>query len=177
MVGPGSHFRLHEGVLHWRVGARAGALKLSDVTAVRLAYRPGQLGSPTFEAVVKARGGLSLRIGSMSRTSITKVENHDAAYVAFLRALHAGLAPHAGRIRFEAGLPRWRWWLMAGLGALTVAGLAAVLFHAVTARDWPLAALLLILCPTLGWPALETLRRNTPALYRPGDLPALLIPS
>ena len=177
MIGPGSRFHLHEGVLHWSVGARSGALKLSDVTQVRLTFHPGQLAAASYEMRVSGRGGERLRIGSVSRTSLTSVDDNRAGYTAFLRALHAGLQPYAARVRFEGGLAPWRWWLMSGLAAITLIGLAAVLVSALTYSQWSVTVLLLVLCPLLAWPLVETLWRNQPQPYTPSDLPIRLVPA
>lgn len=175
MIGPGSRFRLENGVLDWNVGSRSGRLPLSDVVAVRLCYHPGQLAAPNFEMRLKGRNGEMLRIGSLSRTSITSVEDNRAAFAGFVRAVHAGMAGR-GRTEFAAGLPRWRWWLMSALGVVTVCGLLAVLATALLDAQWTVAALLAILCPVLGWPLAETLWRNVPGTYSPEALPARLMP-
>lgn len=175
LIGPGSRFRLHDGVLDWNIGARSGRLMLSDVVQVRLTYHPGQLAAPNYEMRLRGKAGEDLKIGSLSRTSVTSVEDNRAAYAAFVRAVHAALPPRA-QIRFEGGLPAWRWWLMAGLAAVTACGLAAVLVTAALSGQWTVAAFLAVLCPLLGWPLVETLWRNAPAHYSPSDLPARLIP-
>lgn len=175
MMGPGSRFRLHDGMLDWAVGARSGRLALGDVVAVRLTYHPGQLASPNYEMRLKGRGGEDLKIGSLSRTSVTGVEDNRAAYAAFVRAVHGALPPKA-TIRFDGGLPSWRWGLMSVLGAITACGLIAVVASAVLNGQWTVAALMAVLCPLLGWPLAETLWRNTPAPYSPNALPTRLIP-
>ncbi|MEP9378136.1 hypothetical protein ABLE91_15575 [Aquabacter sp. CN5-332] len=175
MMGPGSRFRLHDGVLDWTVGPRSGRLALADVASVRLSYHPGQLASPNYEMRLKGRGGEDLKIGSLSRTSVTGIEDNRRAYAAFVRAVHGALPP-AASIRFDGGLPSWRWGLMSVLGAITACGLLAVLASAVLSGQWPVAALMAVLTPLLGWPLAETLWRNKPAPYSPNDLPTRLIP-
>ncbi|MEW6254534.1 MAG: hypothetical protein AB1592_01150 [Pseudomonadota bacterium] len=176
MIGPGSRFRLEKGVLDWTIGARSGQLPLKDVVAVRLTYHPGQLAAPNFEMRLKGRKGESLRVGSLSRTSITSVEDNRAAFSGFVRAVHAGLAGNDA-VTFSAGLPRWRWILMTALGAVTALGLVAVLASALGQAQWTVSALLAILCPVLGWPLAETIWRNAPGVYSPEALPARLIPA
>lgn len=177
MIGPGSRFRLRDGVLEWDVGARSGKLALSDVTRVRLTYQPGQLNSPMYEMRLTARTGETLRIGSLSRTSVTQVEDHRAAYVRFIRAIHAELASRGAGIDFLGGLPVWRWWLMAGVATFTSAGLLAVLATVVLAGQWPVAAVVIILGLLLGWPVGEMLWRNQPVRYGPSALPSRLVPA
>lgn len=177
MIGPGSRFRLRDGVLEWDVGARSGRLTLADVTRVRLLYSPGQLASPMYEMRLTARSGETLRIGSLSRTAVAQVQDHRAQYLPFIQALHAGLAPHAAGITFSGGLPAWRWWLMAALGTFTFAGLLAVLATVVLAGQWPVAAVVVILSLLLGWPVAEMLWRNQPVTYAPSALPSRLVPA
>lgn len=177
MIGPGSRFRLRDGVLEWDVGARSGKLALADVTKVRLVYSPGQLASPMYEMRLSARTGETLRIGSLSRTSVAQVQDHRVQYVPFIQALHAELVPHATGITFSGGLPAWRWWLMAGLTTLTMAGLLAVLASVALASQWAVAAVVVILSLLLGWPVAEMLWRNQPVLYGPSALPTRLVPA
>lgn len=176
MIGPGSRFRLEHGVLDWTIGARSGRLALKDVVAVRLTYHPGQLAAPNFEMRLKGRNGENLRVGSLSRTSITSVEDNRAAFSAFVRAVHAGLEGQTG-VAYSAGLPRWRWMLMSALGAVTAVGLLAVLASALGQAQWTVAALMAVLCPVLGWPLVETIWRNVPGDYSPEALPVRLMPA
>ena len=177
MIGPGSRFRLQGGVLEWDVGARSGRLALNDVVKVRLTYTPGQLASPMYEMRLTGRNGESVRIGSLSRTSVTQVEDHRPAYVRFIRALHGEMAAHAARMTFLGGMPAWRWWLMAGLATFTFAGLLAVLATVALAGQWPVAAVVVILGLLLGWPVGEMLWRNQPVRYDPSALPTRLVPA
>lgn len=177
MIGPGSRFRLTGGVLEWDVGARSGKLALADVTKVRLLYSPGQLASPSYEMRLTGRSGETVRIGSLSRTAVAQVQDHRAQYVPFIQALHAGLAPHAAGIMFAGGLPPWRWWLMAGLTTMTIAGLLAVLATVALASQWAVAAVVVILSLLLGWPVAEMLWRNQPVRYAPSALPSRLVPA
>lgn len=176
MVGPGSRFRLENGILDWTMGARSGRLALADVVSVRLTYHPGQLAAPNYEMRLKGRNGETLRVGSLSRTSVTSVEDNRAAFAGFVRAVHAGLPRTAGT-EFSAGLPSWRWWLMTALALVTCAGLLAVLASAVGQGQWTVAALMAVLCPLLGWPLAETLWRNVPGVYSPDALPTRLMPA
>ncbi|MEP9366896.1 hypothetical protein [Xanthobacter sp. VNH20] len=177
LIGSGSRFRLDGETLHWAVGARSGALHLRDVVRVRLSYHPGQLASPNYQTVIHGKAGEKLTIGSLSRTSITNVDDHRKAYAAFIAALHGALRPYASAIVFDGGLPPWRWWLMSALAGVTALGLVAVLASALGNADWTVGALILVLCPLLAWPLAEMLWRNQPAPYSPSALPARLLPS
>lgn len=176
MMGPVSRFCLSGDHLDWSVGAQSGRLRLADVERVRLVYLPGQIVSPSYEVRLTTRAGLDLRIGSLSRTSMTLVEDNRAAYAQFLAALHGALAPHAGRIRFVAGFPVWRWRLLVGLGALTLAGVMTLLIRAMLAGEGGLAIVLCALGALLAWPILEMAWRNRPASYSPMDPPMRLAP-
>ncbi|MFG1463594.1 hypothetical protein V5F77_11905 [Xanthobacter sp. DSM 24535] len=177
LIGSGSRFRLDGELLHWSVGARSGVLNMRDVTRVRLSFHPGQLASPNFETVIHGKAGEKLTIGSLSRTSITNVDDHRKAYAAFVAALHEALSPHTAHIVFDGGLPVWRWWLMSALALVTGLGLLAVLASALGHADWTVGALILVLCPLLAWPLIEMLWRNRPAPYSPSALPPRLLPS
>ncbi|TCT02682.1 hypothetical protein [Aquabacter spiritensis] len=176
LIGPGVRFHLQHDAIDWSIGARSGRLALADVVSVRLSFHPGQLAAPNYEMRLRGRRGEDLKIGSLSRTSLTGVEDNRAAYAGFVRAVHAALAARGGAVRCEAGLPPWRWWLMGALALVTGLGLLAVLASAVRAGQWSVAGLIAVLCPLLGWPLVETLWRNKPAPYSLASLPLRLLP-
>ncbi len=173
LIGPGTRFHLHDGMLDWIMGTRAGSLALADVVSVRLTFSLGQLGAAHYYMQVRGKAGEHLKVGSMSRKSVTSFEDNGAAYAAFVRAFHAAL-PRT--VRFEAGLPTWRWRLTGLVGAVTVGCLLWLFGKAAVNGQWAMIGLLLLLCPMLAWPLGQTLWRNSPALYSPSSLPARLLP-
>ncbi|MGU3493165.1 hypothetical protein ACLBXM_03895 [Xanthobacteraceae bacterium A53D] len=169
--------RAAEGALDWTVGARSGRMLLKDIIRLRLRHELGQLGSASYALIIEARGHPAIRIGSHSRTGLTAVKEHGPAFVAFVHALHGALAREGLAPRFMAGLPAWRWWMMAACGGATGAGilwLAAMAFaNGMKTEAWVTIALALV----LGWPLTETLWRNRPGTYAPSAPPARLLPS
>ncbi|WP_029005198.1 hypothetical protein [Azorhizobium doebereinerae] len=165
-----------EGALEWTVGARSGRLRLKDITRLRLRHDLGQLGSSSYALLIEGRGTPTLRLGSTSRTGLTAVKDHGPAFVAFLAALHAALAAQNIAVRYEAGLPAWRWWAMMALGLVTAAGIAWVVAAAFLSGMRTEGLVIIGLALVLAWPLVETLWRNRPGSYSPSAPPARLLP-
>ncbi|BAF87656.1 conserved hypothetical protein [Azorhizobium caulinodans ORS 571] len=166
-----------EGLLEWTVGATSGRTPLRDITRLRLRHELGQLGSSNFALLIEGRGLPRLRIGSVSRTGLTAVKDHGPAFIAFLNALHAALLRDSGRVRYEAGLPRWRWGGMLALSACCAAAICWLAALAFSEGQGTSALLIVGLSLVLAFPLAETLWRNRPGPYEPDALPQRLLPS
>ncbi|GGF83401.1 hypothetical protein GCM10007301_49350 [Azorhizobium oxalatiphilum] len=168
--------RAAEGVLEWTVGAHSGRLPLKEITHLRLRHELGQFGGASYTLIIRAEGGLTLRLGSVSRTGLTGTVAQGPAFVGFLSALHAALGRERSAVRYDAGLPAWRWWLMLGLGSLTGVGVLWLALEAWRSGMGTEAAIMLGLAAVLCWPLAETLWRNTPGAYSPSAPPPRLLP-
>ncbi len=180
MAGAATRLTLDTGaaepVLEWMVGPRSGRLPVKDITGLTLRYEPGQLGSANYALLIATRAGPSLRIGSVSRTGLTGVTDHRAGFVTFVTALHGALAATGAPVRYDAGLPVWRWRVMVAL-ALVVGGALAWMAVSAVIAGLPIeAAIMVVLALVLAVPLAETLWRNVPGPYVPSAPPARLFP-
>ncbi|MFS8038255.1 hypothetical protein ACI7BZ_15080 [Xanthobacter sp. AM11] len=175
--GAGVRLRLAPPDLYWGVGLAEGHIALSDISDVRLRFVPARFGSPSYEIELAGRSGARVKVGSISRLSITGVRDQRAEFGAFVRALHAALASAGGRVSFRGGYAPWRFWLMAVMGAVAGAGLVAVFAAALMDRQWNYALFLGVLSAFVMWPTAQMIWRNRPVSYTPQDIPAHLLPA
>lgn len=168
--------RAEEAVLEWTVGARSGRIALRDITALRLRHEMGQLGSANFALLIEGRGLPTLRLGSMSRTGLTAVKDHGPAFRAFIAALHAALMREGAHVRYDAGLPEWRWGAMLMMAAICAAAIGWLAALAFSYGEGTSALLILGLSLVLAFPLAETLWRNRPGPYEPDAPPLRVLP-
>lgn len=174
--GAGARFSLAPGRLNWSVGPREGSLAFTDIREVRLFFSPAKLASASYEVLVVGAGGEKLRIGSVSRVSLTGIKDQGADYAAFLRAFLAALGASPARPAYVAGFAGWRWWLMVPLAIGTVMAMIAILGLALWRGQWVFTVLLGLLGAVVVWPTVEMLWRNRPGTFTPQDPPAYLLP-
>ncbi len=174
--GSGVQLDLFRTGLEWSVGARAGHLSLQDVRRVRLVFQPAKFATSSFEMRIEGRGGERIMASSASRVALTRVETQGPAYVAFVEAFHQAVVEAGGHVEWVAGYGRWRWWVMAGLGVLTILALLVVLGMTLAGGQWVFSGLLVLFSAVLIWPMAEVLWRNQPSVYHPSSLPPRLLP-
>lgn len=180
--GVGVRLRIATPMLEWTVGAQQGRIALADVVAVHLRFQAAKFGGSSYETEIVAQDGTRLRIGSVTRTSLTGVRDQKAEYAAFVRALHGVLAEdppprRVGARIYRGGFPPWRFWMMAAMGSVAAAGLVAVVGLALAERQWTYALFLAALAAFVGWPTAELIWRNRPLDYTPQAIPAHLLPA
>jgi len=175
--GAGVRLDLAPPALDWAVGAKEGHLALADVDGVRLRFQAAKFAGSSFEMELSARDGTRLKIGSASRISLTGVRDQGPDYAAFVRAFHQARAQAGGPCLFRGGFPAWRFWLMAAMGAIALAGLAAVLGFALVERQWSFAMFLAAMSAFVVWPTAQLIWRNRPVTYQPDAIPAHLLPA
>lgn len=182
--GAGTRATLSGDAISYAVGAREGRISLRDVAGVRLRFHPAKFAHSSFETEIRTWGGEKLKLGSVSRISLTGVRDQGPDYAAFVRAVHERLADldTAGGFRgqpgvtYRGGFATLRWWLVAVLGFATLAGLVAIFGIALIDRQWSFAAFLAVLSAFVAWPTVEMIVRNRPVRYRPRAVPERLLP-
>jgi len=168
---------LEGGALAFVIGPREGRLALADITRLHLRFQPAKFASATFELDIVGRDGTRLRLASASRTGLTNVRDQGPDYARFVRALHGALAARGAEVACRGGYGALRWSLMVGLGAVACLGLAGVVAFAAAQGQGITAGVIALLSVVVGWPMVETLRRNRPLTYRLDALPGRLLPA
>jgi hypothetical protein len=176
MLGSDHSFRLGPDSLEWSVGSHSGRTAYPMITYVRLGYRPSNLGSSRFTTEIWSRNTPRIEIASASNRSLVAMENHGAAYKAFIRDLHLRIANSGADCRFEAGFAPWRWWPMVAIGAAMVLGMGFVSVRAIASGDFRVTALILALVGLLAWQMVPLVVRNRPRQYDPRQIPDDVLP-
>jgi hypothetical protein len=174
LMGPPQSFRAAPDALEWDVGRYSGRIPYGDVRRVRLLYRPANLQTHRFLAEIWAERAPKLKIASVSWASLTEQRRQDAAYKAFVGALHRRLA--GTDAVFEAGSPPWLYW--PGVAVFFAIAVAIVLLIARGVQEGSLtgAAVVAVFLAFYLWQVGTFFRRNRPARYRPEAIPAAVLP-
>ncbi len=175
VLGSGWGFSLAPDGLVWAKGRHAGRLPFSEITRVRMTYRPVTMQTHRFVTEIWSRGTPKLSIASTSWKNMLEQQRLDGAYTAFIRGLHERIAGAGKAVTFQGGLPAPIYW--AGLLAFAVVslGLVGLIARSALAGAWggaAIVALFLALFICNG----RFFVRNKPVHYRPDALPPQLLP-
>jgi hypothetical protein len=174
----GAPMELHLGAdaIAWSAGSKSGRMALADVRLVNMSFKPASMQPYRFVTQLWAPGTPRIEIVSTSWRSMVEQERLDAAYVAFVAALHRRIVRAAAPVRFVQGKHPWIYW--PGLGLFVIVGLLlagmvprALQDHTVAGAAFIAAFLALFL-----WQGGNFFRRNKPGSYRPDRLPPQLLP-
>ena len=176
LMGPPQTFRAAPDGLEWQVGRYSGRVPYREVRRVRLAYRPANLQTHRFLAEIWAERTPKLKIASVSWASLTEQRRQDAAYNAFMRALHGRLAEARTDTVFDAGSPPWLYW--PGLAVFIAIAVAILLLTVRGLQQGGVvgAGLAAAFLAIYLWQVGTFFRRNRPARYRPDAIPAAVLP-
>jgi hypothetical protein len=168
--------RLGADALTWHSGRREGRMLYSRITRVRLSFRPLTLQTRRFVTELWHRDGPKLSLASTTWVSLVEQAPQDAAYGAFVRALHQRIAAAGGTVSFLAGSPPVLYWPGVVIFAVAVASLAVLIVRALLVDEHAGAALLGGFLALLLWQTGSFFLRNRPGRYRPDALPQWLVP-
>ncbi|HWK86649.1 MAG TPA: hypothetical protein VNQ34_04005 [Xanthobacteraceae bacterium] len=177
-VGGGTILRLLPDAFEIEIepAGRKTQVRYSDVSRVRLGFRPANLAGQRYLAEVWSRTGGKLSIPSVSARGMFHFDNQAAAYRAFITELCRRIGEAQPSLQIDAGMPAWRWWPGAVFGG---AVLLAILYFSVAAiRDGNFSLLVV----TLIFAALflsqvgALLLRNRPRKARMNLIPAQVLP-
>lgn len=176
LIGSAHRFALEDDGISWQVGRRSGTWPYADVAVVRMSYRPMSMQSRRFRADIEHRDGG--RIVAMSTTwqTLALMATQDNDYRAFIVELHRRLAEHGGHASLVAGLNPTLYFAGAGVLALLVVSMAALLGRALVTGEWAGALFIAGLSALFGWQIGGFMRRNRPRVYTFDALPQDLLP-
>ncbi|HEX5778049.1 MAG TPA: hypothetical protein VFY21_04350 [Xanthobacteraceae bacterium] len=176
MIGSGNSFRLGSHSLEWNMGGYPGQMAYPMIAAIRLGYRPSNLGSPRFTAEVWPRSGAKVEIVSASYKSPVAMEDQGPAYRAFIRELHKRVGESGGDCRFEAGFAAWRWWPMVAISAAAAVTIAYLAIQTVAAGNVNPVLLVVGFAALFAWQMWPLIMRNRPERYDPRHIPDRVLP-
>jgi hypothetical protein len=176
LMGPPQVFRVTPDALEWEIGRYSGRTPYRDIRRVRLIYRPANLQTHRFLAEIWAERTPKLKIASVSWASLTEQRRQDAAYNAFIGALHRRLSVARADTVFDAGSPPWLYW--PGVVIFIGIAVAIVLLIARGVQEGSLAGAAVAggFLALYLWQVGTFFRRNRPGRYRPDAIPAAVLP-
>lgn len=168
-------------------GRRKGRFPYADIARLRLSYAPTNVASDGYRARIVTRSGRTATFGNLSWRSMAEMERHHAEYREFLAALGERIARGNPEAAGEAGLPRWRYRLIAAVGAASALALGAATLFGIWRRlrpdaDWPaglaslVAGMSAVTLAYLAWWLWRYLRHNRPQRFTLPALPEQVLP-
>src|SRR5262245_52560762 len=88
LIGAAHQFELTEEGLSWRLAGRSAVWPYTDISAIRLSYRPVSMQAHRFRADIRHKSGARLSVLSTSWQTAALMAPQDPGYRAFIVALH-----------------------------------------------------------------------------------------
>lgn len=176
VVGAEHIFRLTQDALEFEASNRQRRISYRDIARLRLSYRPANVTLRRFVAEIWPREGGKLSIASVSSQGPFNFEDRGAIYSSFVVELGRRIDAAQPGFRFEAGMPRWRWWPATVFAAATIAAIVYVALQALAMRDNSLAVVMLVFGALFIWQVGTMLLRNRPRMCEVRSIPPDILP-
>lgn len=176
LMGVAREFRLSRDGLRWELGRHKGRIPYGAIRRIRLSYRPVTLQNHRFLAEVWADGAPKLQVVSVSWRSLVEQERHDAAYKAFIRALHQRIALAGAKPMLHVGTPPWVYWPGVAVFIACAVFLPYLLLRAMGEGSLGGVAIVGSLLVLLLWQVGAFFWRNQPGSYEVDAIPAKALP-
>lgn len=157
-------------------GSKVAAVPYREIRAIRLSYKPRNATDGAYEMRIDGGRAVTIVVINFSWKSLLDVDRQDDDYRALVKAVVERTAAAGGGGALIAGVPRWRYALMAGAGAVMMLALGALAIRAATEGPQMLALLFLGLGGYFGWWLQRFFRRNRPRFFTPDQLPEGVLP-
>jgi hypothetical protein len=148
----------------------------SEISAVRLSYRPVWMQAHRFRADIRHYGGARLAMLSTSWQTAALMKPQDRDYRAFITRLHAQLAKAGSKARLEGGLGRKTYAAALVLLAFIGLAIAGLVVRALVTGQFAGALFLMGFAALFAWQVGGFVRRNRPLAYDLEHLPQALLP-
>ncbi|WGS22936.1 MULTISPECIES: hypothetical protein [unclassified Bradyrhizobium] len=176
LIGSAHQFELTDAGLAWTISGRSGVWDYSDLSAVKLSYRPVSMQQQRFRADIdNAKGG---RIAILSTTwqTATLIAPQGHLYRDFIVELHRRMQAAGSEAVLTGGLgPKTYAAALALLAGLAIA-MTGLLLRALTTAEWTGALFLLGFAALFAWQVGGFITRNRPRRYDFDHLPEALLP-
>lgn len=175
-MGAAHQFELTDGGLSWRLAGRSGVWPYTDISAIRLSYRPVTMQADRFRADIHhvKRARITVVSTSWQTAALMAAQNHD--YRTFMLELHERMAKAGSKAALSGGLSPNLYAAGLTLVILLAIGMAALFVRALVTAEFSGALFLLGFAALFGWQIGGFLRRNRPLVYTFTDIPARLLP-
>jgi lipopolysaccharide export LptBFGC system permease protein LptF len=176
LIGAAQQFDLIDAGLSWRFAGRSGLWRYSDITAIRLSYRPVSMQARRFRADLRHVLGGHLVLISTSWQTAALMAPQDRDYRVFMIELHERMARAGSVAALTGGLKRWVYAAAVALLALVGTGMAVLLVRALTTGQFAGAAFLVGFAALFSWQVGGFVTRNRPVAYTFEHVPERLLP-
>ncbi len=176
LIGAAHQFELTDSGLSWRIAGRSGLWPYTDISAIRLSYRPVSMQARRFRADIRHLNGARIAILSTTWQTAALMAPQDEDYRAFIVALHARMAAAGSRAALTGGLGPRTYAAALALVALLALATAGLLLRALLVREFTGALFLLGFAALFAWQVGGFIRRNRPLVYGFDRLPQALLP-
>ena len=176
LIGAAHQFELTADGLSWRVAGRADVWRYTDITAIRLSYRPVSMQAHRFRADIAHASKARLPIISTSWQTAALMAPQDNDYRAFITELHQRMARAGSRAVLTGGLRPNVYTLAVTLVALLALAVGGLLVRALATGEFAGALFLVGFAALFGWQVGGFLWRNRPLPYTFAHIPDALLP-
>ncbi|MFN3349262.1 hypothetical protein [Pseudorhodoplanes sp.] len=177
LMGGAWVLRLAPDALLWSLGAMSGRVPYRDIRRIRLGFRPVTMQSYRFLAEIWADKSPKIQIASASWKSLLEQERQDAAYVRFIKALHARIREAGGTPHLTAGAIPFLYWPGFVIFAGICIAMLALIFRAIQQGEMTATLFLLGFFAVLLWQLGMFFKRNLPRRYTLDAIPADILPT
>ena len=176
LIGTAHRFELTEAGVSWRLAGRSSTWPYTDISAIRLSFRPVWMQAHRFRADISHRSGARFSIVSTSWQTAALMATQDNGYRDFILALHRRMASSGSTAELTGGLGRTTYTV--ALSSVTVVGtmLLGLFIRALVIGEYAGALFFLGFAVLFGWQIGGFIRRNRPTSYSFEHLPAELLP-
>jgi hypothetical protein len=176
LIGAAHQFELTDDGLSWHAGGRSGVWRYSDISAIRLSYRPVSMQSRRFRADIESNGGQRIVILSTSWQTVALMAPQDREYREFVRSLHAHMQRAGSKAALIGGIgPKTYGAGVALLGLVGIA-IAGLLVRAIQTGEFAGGLFLVGFAVLFAWQIGGFILRNRPTVYSFEQLPNQLLP-
>ena len=176
LIGAAHQFELTADGLSCRVAGRADVWRYTDITAIRLSYRPVSMQAHRFRADIAHASKARLPIISTSWQTAALMAPQDNDYRAFITELHQRMARAGSRAVLTGGLRPNVYALAVTLVALLALAVGGLLVRALATGEFAGALFLVGFAALFGWQVGGFLWRNRPLPYTFAHIPDALLP-
>jgi hypothetical protein len=176
LIGAAHQFELTDDGIAWSIAGRAGLWRYSDISAIRLSYRPVSMQARRFRADLQHKTGGRITILSTSWQTAALMAPQDQAYRHFIVAMHERMAQAGSRASLNGGLGRGIYAAAVALVTLVGLAMAGLLIRSVATGQFGGALFVVGFTALFAWQVGGFIRRNRPMAYGFDHLPDALLP-
>jgi len=176
LIGSAHQFELADAGLSWTIAGRSGVWEYSDISAIKLSYRPVSMQQQRFRADIDNAKGGRIAVRSTTWQTATLIAPQGHLYRDFMVELHRRMQAAGSRAALTGGLgPKTYAAALALLAGLAIA-MTGLLLRALATAEWTGALFLVGFAALFAWQVGGFITRNRPRRYDFDHLPELLLP-